>query len=94
MIRTPNAPDTFIDTRHRLDRPLELLPTGIAQQQHLFQNLLARHIPYANGLFPPIDVVARHARVSMRSWRDGYLDLRMCFGEAGEVVLEKDAGGC
>lgn len=91
MIRAPNAPNALIPTPNRLRDLLQLLPVRIPQQLRLQQDLLLLQIPYAHRLLAAVDVRPFDDRVFVRARRDGYFDLWVGCGEAGEGVFEEGA---
>lgn len=91
MKRTPHAPNTLIQTLHRLRDLLQLLPIRTPQQQRLIQNLMAVHISNADGFFATVDVLAFDDGVFVRSGRDGDFDAGVFFREGGEFGFEEVA---
>jgi hypothetical protein len=89
MHRTPNASHALVQTRHRLAKLLRPFTTCISQKFRLLSDAFIGKITDAYRLLLAIDVVADHDGVFVRSWRDGYLDLRVPCGEGGERVSDE-----
>jgi hypothetical protein len=89
MIRTPNTPNTLIDTFHRLRNLPQLLPISIPQQLRLLQHLLLRQIPHTYRFFAAVDVGSFYDWVFAWARGDSDFDLRVCGGEFGERVAEE-----
>lgn len=89
MIRTPNTPNTLINTLHGLRNLPQLLPIRIPQQLRLLQHLLLRQIPHTYRFFAAVDVGPFYDWVFARARGDGDFDLRVCGGEFGERVAEE-----
>jgi hypothetical protein len=88
VVRGPDASDTLVDTRDGLLGALQLLSAGLLQQIGLLAYLLRLEIPHANRLLPSVDVVSLDYRVLVWPRRYPDFDLRVCFREGREVVLE------
>lgn len=89
MKRTPNPPNTLIQTLHGLRHPLQLLPTRLLQQRRFIQNLQLMQIPHADGLRASVHVVADDDGVSARSRGDGDFDPGVLFREGGEFDFDE-----
>lgn len=89
MIRTPDAPNTIVDTPHRLRDLLQLLSAGIPQQHCLLQHLLLLQVLDADGLLPAVDVGAADNGVFAWSWRHGDFDLGIGACKGGKVGAEE-----
>ena len=85
MVRTPNTPNTRVNTRHRLRNLPQLLPVRVPQQNRLLQNLKRLLVPNAHGLLAPVDVVPHDDGVLARPGGDGDFDFGVFGGEFGEV---------
>lgn len=93
VVRTPDTPNTRVDTRHRLRHLAQLLSVRVPQQQRLLQNLQRLLVPHAHGLLAPVDVVAHDDGVLAGARGDGDFDFGVLGGEFGEVGFYEAAAG-
>lgn len=93
MIRIPHASHTFIETRHGLPCPLQLLSARALQQVGLVEDLGGLHISHADGALLAVDVGAANDGVTAGARGDGDFDAGVAAGEGGEGLFEEGAVG-
>lgn len=87
--RTPNTPNTLVDTGNGPVRnPLVLLGARVSQQLDLFPDALARQVLHIYRLLVTVDVVCGEDWVVCVLREDGDLNLGIALCEGGERVFE------